>query len=229
MPMVASRVGPQRQREVNESVQQSSGADRDQPVLSACIRRAVAAGPGSSPVSLGEMKRTRIYKRRFVLILAVTTVVLVSCYWAFLEPEGVGKSLQIMQVAPGTNQAAHKVVFVLTNAGPLHVHPEMVFLEAKTYRGWITFGQTEPEDRRALRAGQARQFAISVPPALGGQRWRLRVTYRYFLREPWLWLGQVATAVRSRPSGRIMAPGIVGVEPLVSPSSYSVISTERTM
>jgi hypothetical protein len=169
-----------------------------------------------------------MFKRPSVLIVVATVFLLGARYWFFREPDGVWKSLKIVQVAFETNEAPPKVIFLLTNEGPIYLYTEMVSLEAKTYRGWITYGETEPADR-GLLARQARQFTIKVPPAVGDQPWRLRVTYRYFLSGPELWLSQVRIAMRSRHPGRIMLPGIVGVEPIVSGSTYSVVSMERRL
>ena len=54
----------------------------------------------------------------------------------------------------------------------------------------------------------------------------MQVTYRYFLKGADLWTAQVGIAVRSRNSGQILAPNIIGKEPIVSEKTYVAISPE---
>lgn len=83
-------------------IQQAGGADRDQPVLSACICGSVAAGPGGSPAALSSsgahvnnFRQARVLTAAFFLVgvgLVAASAFLARQTWTFMR---------ILKSAPG--------------------------------------------------------------------------------------------------------------------------------
>ena len=73
----------------NEDAEQASGADRDQPVLSACIHSSATAGPGGSLIAFGVMKPVHLLtvERTF----HIERIGLLALHPDFSVPEGFPK------------------------------------------------------------------------------------------------------------------------------------------
>ena len=168
-----------------------------------------------------------LINRQHLAVLGLAAVFFVIAYLLlYQKPCNVGQSLRISQLGSDTNGTGDEITFLLTNQGPRQVLPEYLIVQAKTASGWSDVSQNRPADPTAIPAGQFRLFPIKRPS--GAQAWRLQVTYRYFLRGPDLWTSQIGVALRSRHSGELLAPNIVGREPIVSAKTYAAASSETS-
>jgi hypothetical protein len=121
--------------------------------------------------------------------------------------------LRIIQLVNPSNNPGNEVTFLVMNKGTRKLHAGDVLIQAKSGEGWVTISHERRVSLAAIPPGETRQVRVANPT---GQACRMRIIYQYWLRGPDLWLSQLGIALRSRRSGELMMPNIVGVEPLIS-------------